>query len=206
MKRIFLAAGLILSMTFFTAILSYADSNVINGCYKKINGQLRILNGTKRCLKSEIPISWNITGSEGEPGPSGVVATYALGGAADTITANATQFVFAGTTTSITTTDTQRITGVVQAPLGTNSTSGNASFNYDLCYRTAGTSNALTSFSANPSQGIVSNAAGRISFTAAASVVPGAGTWEAGYCVMNSGTVDLDNNDFVNGWLVLTND
>jgi hypothetical protein len=104
----------------------------------------------------------------------------------------------------MTTTATQRITGAAQAPLGTSLTSANASFFYDLCY---GSGSTLTNFSgSSSSQASVSSTAGRVSFTAAASVTPGAGTWQVGYCILNSGanTVLLDNNDIVNGWVVVT--
>jgi hypothetical protein len=181
------------------------NGTVINACYQKINGQLRVVSDPSQCRPSEIPVSWNIVGPQGPQGPTGVVATTTFSGNVGTISADATQFAFAGTglTMKITTTASQRITGVIQAPLGTT-TSGVASFEYDLCYRTAGTSNALTNFTTTPSMGEVSDTAGRISFTAAASVVPGAGTWEVGYCVLNSGAIDLNSNDILNGWAIVT--
>jgi len=198
------------------------SGTVIYGCYQKVNGQLRIVSASSQCRPSELLISWNIVGLQGPAGPTGpqgpagpagptgpqgptgIVATSTFSGSIDTISASANQFVFAGPTVNVTTTALQRITGAVQAPLGTT-TSGVASFNYDLCYRTAGTSDALTNFTgANPSSGEVSDTAGRLSFTAAASVAPGAGTWQVGYCVLNSGTIDLNNNDMVNGWVIVT--
>lgn len=184
------------------------NGNVINACFKKNNGQLRIVSNFGQCLPSEIAISWNIVGPQGPPGPqgpSGVVATSTFSGGIGAIPAGATQFVFAGPTANVTTTASQGITGAVQAPLGTTSTSGTASFGYDLCYRAAGTANTLINFAGpNNSVGEVSESAGRLSFTAAASVLPGAGTWEVGYCVLNSGTVTLDDNSNVNGWVVVT--
>ena len=177
-------------------------NGVLNGCFKKVNGQLRIVSSPSQCNPSEVAISWNIVGPQG---PTGVFATSTFSGSVGTISANATEFVFAGATVNVTTTATQRITGAVQAPLGT-STSGTASFGYDLCYRSAGTTNSLTNFaSSNNSIGEVSDTAGRLSFTAAGSVISGAGTWEVGYCVLNSGTIDLNNNDLVNGWVMVTN-
>jgi len=181
------------------------SATIIYGCYKQQNGQLRIVSASSQCLPSESPISWNIVGPQGPQGPTGVVATSIFSGSIGTISAS--QFIFAGLTENVTTTALQRITGAVQAPLGTT-TSGVASFGYDLCYRAAGTSNALINFAgaADYSNGEVSDTAGRLSFTAAASVVPGAGTWEVGYCLKNSGTIDLNNNDMVNGWVIVTED
>jgi len=144
-------------------------------------------------------------GPAGLQGPSGVVDTYALGGSIGTIGGSSSAWVFAGPTVSVATTESQRVTGVVQAPLGT-SAEGQASFGYDLCYRLAGSSDALTNFAGSShSAGEVSGLSGRLSFTAAASGVPGAGTWEVGYCILNSGSTDLNNNDLVNGWVVVTN-
>lgn len=48
-----------------------AASGVINACYQKNQGMLRLLQGTQKCRKSEVPISWNMTGIQGPPGPAG---------------------------------------------------------------------------------------------------------------------------------------
>jgi hypothetical protein len=183
-------------------------SGVIYACYKKINGQLRIVSDPSKCLPSEVSVSWNMVGPPGPQGPSGVVATSTFSGSIGTISSGATQWVFAGPTVNVTTTAaSQRITGAAQAPLGTSTASSTATFGYDLCYRTAGTTNSLTNFSgASDSVGQVTDTAGSLSFTAAASVVPTAGTWEVGYCILNSGSVDLNNNGDVNGWVIVTNE
>jgi hypothetical protein len=186
------------------AVSPIAIGDAITGCYKKVNGQLRIVSDPSKCNPSEVAISWNIVGPEGPQGPTGVVATYTLGGEAGVVSSGATDWVFAGTPANVSTVASQKITGVVQAPLGTL-TAGVASFGYDLCYRSAGTSDPLTNFTgATASIGEVSDTAGRLSFTAAASATPGEGSWEVGYCIMNSGAIDLDNNDLVNGWVVVT--
>jgi hypothetical protein len=44
---------------------------VINGCYQKNNGQLRIVNSASDCRPSEVFISWNQSGSPGPVGPQG---------------------------------------------------------------------------------------------------------------------------------------
>jgi hypothetical protein len=189
------------------------SGNVIYGCYGKVKGQLRIVSAGGQCRPGEIAISWNEVGAQGSPGspglpglpgPSGVVATSTLSGSIGNVGAYASQFVFAGPTVIVSTTDTQRISGVAQAPLGT-SAAGFASFGYDLCYRPLGSSSAPVNFAGSTfSIAEVSNTAGRLSFTAAASIVPGAGHWEVGYCVFNRGTINLDNNDSVNGWVIVT--
>ena len=181
--------------------------DVITACYKKVNGQLRIVSDPSNCNPSETAISWSIVGPEGPQGPqgpTGVVETYTWGGGIGVVNGDSAEWVFAGPTVNVSTTTSQKITGVAQAPLGTF-TAGMATFGYDLCYRSAGTSDPLVNFTGvNASFGEVSDTAGRLSFTAAASVIPGEGSWEVGYCVMNLGLIDLDNNDLVNGWVVVT--
>src|SRR2546421_3361222 len=45
---------------------------VINGCYQKNEGQLRVIDpGTDRCRSPEIAISWNQQGVKGEKGDTG---------------------------------------------------------------------------------------------------------------------------------------
>lgn len=176
------------------------NSDTIKACVKKNNGQLRVVSAGTNCLPSETAISWNAAGSQGS---SGVVSTGTISGAVGAVAGNSTAWAFAGPTVNAVTTATERITGAVQALLGTT-LSGTATFNYDLCYRAAGTSDVLTNFGgANSSAGDAINTLG-VPFPAIASVVPGSGTWEVGYCLLNSGTVDLDNNGLANGWIIVT--
>ena len=44
-------------------------------------------------------------------------------------------------------------------------------------------------------------------YTATASVVPGAGTWDVGYCINPAVTGrDLDRVSYVNGWVQVVNE
>ncbi len=186
--------------------------SIITACMKAMNGQLRIVSAATQCLPSETAIFWNAVGPQGPQGlqgpagpqgPSGAVATVTISGAVTPAAGNAAVWTFAGPTVSVTTTATQRITGAIQTPLGTT-LAGTASFQYDLCYRAAATSNPLMHFGgANSSIGEVTNTT-VVPFPAIASIVPGIGTWETGYCLLNSGAVNLDNNDFANGWITIT--
>ncbi len=185
------------------------STGVLTACIKKVNGQLRIVSAASQCLPSETAISWNIVGPQGPAGPagpqgpSGVVATGIISGPVGTITGGSAVWVFAGPTLTATTTATELITGAVQAPLGTTSTTP-ASFQYDLCYRTAGSLDPLTSFAgANSSTGQVTSAA-TVPFPAIGSKMPGAGSWEVGYCILNSGAANLDLNGIANGWVIVT--
>ena len=61
--------GLLSLMTFAGALAMVSSpalaQNVINGCYQKNNGQLRVLVAGAQCRPSEVPISWNIQGPAG---------------------------------------------------------------------------------------------------------------------------------------------
>ena len=72
MKKL-LAGFLVMSLTapFFAASACHAADNVINGCYQKNKGQLRVLAKKDRCLRSEIAVSWNKIGPEGPIGLTG---------------------------------------------------------------------------------------------------------------------------------------
>ena len=59
---------LIFSCTFAICLSVYADNTTIYGCYKKMGGQLRVVNQGSNCLPSEVAISWN---QAGPPAPSG---------------------------------------------------------------------------------------------------------------------------------------
>jgi len=48
-----------------------ASNGVINGCYQKIDGVLRIVDAADACRASELPTSWNQTGQQGVQGPTG---------------------------------------------------------------------------------------------------------------------------------------
>lgn len=144
-------------------------------------------------------------GAVGPTGPTGIVATGSFGGGIGNIAANATAYVFIGATVNVTTTGNQRLTGAGVAALGTTSATA-ASFMYGLCYRAAGTANAPTNFVGGLyTIGNMTSTAGRTGWGAAGSLIPGAGTWQVGYCVNNYGAVAVNNNDFSNGWVQVTN-
>lgn len=63
MKRFFISIGVIVSFLVAFNVYVLAEDDMICGCYKKNNGQLRIVNDLNECLPSEIPISWNKNGS-----------------------------------------------------------------------------------------------------------------------------------------------
>ena len=140
------------------------------------------------------------TGGTGPQGPSGVVNTVAFVGSIGEIPGDS-GIVFAGPTATVTTTAGQRLTGAAEAPLYSDSTT--ASFYFGLCYQPHG-GGSLTNFAPTGSLGYAYSSDPRV-FTATASVVPGAGTWNVGFCVMNLFSPKLESNTVVNGWVQVTN-
>ncbi len=109
---------------------------------------------------------------------------------------------------TVTTSSTQRLVGVVSAPL--NIDSGGASsvtFNYGLCYRRANTNDPLANFSMSEHpRGTATTTP--VTWTAAATKVPGvAGTWEVGFCAQNSSDqfVTLRGDGRLSGWIEVVN-
>jgi hypothetical protein len=151
------------------------------------------------------------TGETGPQGPSGVVTTVTFVGSIDEIPGDS-GLVFAGPTATVTTTADQRLTGAAEAPLYSGDSTA-ASFYYALCYQSHGGGGLLTSFAPTGSLGYAfplypTNPAtlpGPTVFTATASVVPGAGTWNVGFCVYNMFSQKIESNSVVNGWVQVTN-
>jgi hypothetical protein len=153
-------------------------------------------------------------GQPGLPGESGVVAIGSFSGPVGNVFFNGyTTWVFVGPTITLTTTAGQRITGATQAALGLKG-SANVSFGYDLCYTASGTPGAPVNFTGgNYSEGAFEgDYHERLSFAATSSVVPGAGSWEVGYCILQiwpppsyQGYPAWNNNSAVTGWAMVTN-
>src|SRR5690606_23293640 len=91
----------------------------------------------------------------------------------------------AGPTVQVTTTAAQRLTGTAEASIGLG-VNGEKFADLDLCYRQAGGGALINFAGANP---VNHHFLGGIGFpySAAGSVVPGAGTWVVGMCIRNPG-------------------
>ena len=141
-------------------------------------------------------------GPTGATGPTGIVTTATWGGYIPSIAGSSVAWVFAGPTVFVTTTASQRLTGVAEAPLGLGSGSPQ-DFDYDLCYQPNGGGAIVNFTGGNYSTGQITTA--RLSWTASASVTPGAGQWNVGFCVLNFNTPTISNTDYVNGWVHVHN-
>lgn len=145
-----------------------------------------------------------LAGAQGPPGPavpSGVVAIQGFSGFIPTIPGSASGYAFVGPTTSVTLTSTQRLTGSASAVLGL-STGGPQAINIGMCYQQgAGTINNF--YGANYMAPYATTS--RLLMTAPATAFLAAGTYNVGFCVFNNGALALSNNDYVNGWVMVSN-
>ena len=144
-------------------------------------------------------------GAAGPAGVTGLVATVAISGfAGSPIAPNSTVYVFAGPTAQVTTTATQRLTGAAEAPLGLAVGAGATTGYIGLCYQSTAAGSVITNF-VGGAFSIHRFVGGREAYPAAGTVVPGAGTYNVGYCIRNVGATALTDNDYVNGYVQITN-
>jgi hypothetical protein len=143
------------------------------------------------------------SGPAGPQGPSGVVSTARISGFIATTLPN-DDFQFVGGQAVVTTSSSQRLTASAMAPIGvlTLGVLGTPTIQLDFCYQPAAAGGPVTNFS-GPAYSIVAVTQTRTAQAVAATVLPGAGTWKVGVCAATP--VLLDNNDFVNGYVQVTN-
>jgi len=145
-----------------------------------------------------------VQGIEGPPGPTGIVATAAFAGSVGNFAAGATSLSFGTVTTTMTTTvSNQKLTGAASVPLATST--GVSLVDFGLCYRISGGSGPLTAFAGTNLQTATATSSKTMFSTASSVVIPVTGTYEIGFCARNRGTNVLNNNDYVNGFVQLTN-
>jgi hypothetical protein len=143
-------------------------------------------------------------GAAGAQGPSGVVTTAAFNGAGTLVPGSVSAYVFVGNTATVTTTASQRLTGAAEVPLYSTLSAGGQAFDYGLCYQPS-TGGTISDFAGISNYSTADVYQERRSFAASASVVPGAGTWKVGFCVMNEYGANSITSDWVNGWVQVTN-
>jgi hypothetical protein len=135
----------------------------------------------------------------GSPGQTGIVATARVSGAiGSSVSASASTWIFIGPTAFVATSSGQRLTGVVMVPIGATAAT---TADLDLCFQSG--AGALTNFAGNSNYSTIQVGTVRVAHVAAGSTVPGAGTYNVGACARPAGT--LNNNDYVNGHIQVTN-
>lgn len=141
-------------------------------------------------------------GATGPQGSTGIVTTVVFRGSANLIAVNSSAWVFFGPYVTVVTTEAQRITASAVVALGLSWGSSSGTMMMDLCLQAPG--GPLFYF--NPSSALIyRSVVGRFSYSATGSIVPGAGTWKVGLCMVNYGPSALNDNDWVNGWAMITN-
>jgi hypothetical protein len=140
------------------------------------------------------------------PGSIASIGTFA--GFIPPLDVSSNDWVFAGPTTTVTTNTTQSLVGAAEAPLAVSSGGPQQLFAYGLCYQPSGggtISHFFGDVSSRHSEGELTSTL--MSWTAAASVVPGAGTWNVGFCVraLRVGLEEIDRTGNVNGWVQVVN-
>ncbi len=144
-------------------------------------------------------------GPPGLQGPSGVVTTHRITGLITPVAAAENVWQFLGPQASpVVTTATQRLTASAMVPIATTGTP--QKIELDICYQVkepTGTPPGPLSPLANGGSSRVGVSATRVSHAVAGTIAPGAGTWRVGACAATK--VALDDNDFVNGFVQVTN-
>jgi hypothetical protein len=123
------------------------------------------------------------------------------GPVADIAGSNA-EYEFAGPTAAIVTTASQRVTATAEAPLGLD-TGGPQTARVGICYQPAAGGTIANFVGADYSIHVIY--VERHSYSAVATRVFVAGTWNVGMCVRNNLSETISNNDYVNGWVMVTN-
>jgi hypothetical protein len=140
-------------------------------------------------------------GPQGPAGATGIVVTGTMAGFVSAIPANQAVWVFAGPFAVVTTTAVQRLTATAETSLG--AAANIASVRVDMCYQNNGGGTVFNFTGGNYIEHPFTVA--RLPFGAAASVVPGAGTWRVGLCVFNNSVTQINQTNWMNGWVQVTN-
>jgi hypothetical protein len=116
-----------------------------------------------------------------------------------------TAYVFGGPTVTITTTSTQRLTAVADVVLGLPTGRPRQIAIVDLCYQPAAGGPLDNFVRVSGTFSLVEIDDLRRSYSAAASVVPGAGSWKVGLCFQNGGPLNIGNSGAASGFVMVTN-
>ena len=139
-------------------------------------------------------------GQAGMQGPTGVVTTAKISGEIQPTAAADSVWQFLGPpATVVTATSTQRLTAAAMVPIAATLVGGLITL--DLCYQPSA-GGAISPFSVG-NWSFVAVTLVRTSQAVAGTAVPGTGTWRVGACTQTP--IALDNNDYVNGYVQVTN-
>jgi hypothetical protein len=143
-------------------------------------------------------------GPAGPQGATGMATVLPINGfAGSNIASLSGAYVFVGPTVSVTITAGQKIVAVSSAPLST--TGGTTFAQIGICYAIPPLNSPINNF-VGSNYSIVEFTNTRNTYTASATISGlAAGTYTIGLGVKNFGSVDLNDNDYVNGWVMVVN-
>jgi hypothetical protein len=120
-------------------------------------------------------------------------------------TVSSTAWLFLGpTTTVVSSTVNELLVGSATVPIAT--TAAAAPLELDLCYQSTSPGSVVTNFKGNGFS-IIEIGTERTAQGISATTRPGAGTYTVGACarLQTAGSIQLNDSDFVNGWVMLVN-
>ena len=132
---------------------------------------------------------------------TGTVGVFTFSGFVDNIAGNSIVYVFAGPTAAVTIATGQRLTGSASAVLARGATNTGAA-DIGLCYQPSSGGTVINFSGINylsPNVGSTKQP-----YAVSYGINPGAGSYNVGFCVRNTSASALSNNDFVNGWVMVT--
>ncbi len=141
-------------------------------------------------------------GKDGAEGLSSIVEVYSWAGQGSSVPAQTAQFY--GPTVEVACEAGQRLTGSATASMAVFSATAKSIYAYiGLCYQDI-SGGPLTIFSGKEYIEVqITNS--MIPYAVSASVIPGAGKYNVGFCLHNQAFKEpIDNWDWVNGWVMVT--
>jgi len=147
--------------------------------------------------------STGAAGAVGPAGPASPATVVGFYGPIPTIATNSAAYVWAGVPVEVVTTATmRRITVTATAPLGLASGAPAGLADVGACYQAASGGPITNLLGGNFAQHAFTSV--RTPYSVAASAVFGPNTYNVGMCVRNNGASAISNNNYVNGWAMVT--
>jgi hypothetical protein len=134
-----------------------------------------------------------------------VVATIAFNGPISSIASGGSgaPWTFAGPGGNVTVASGQRITASAGGAMALASGSANQLVEVSLCYQLVGGGSMIAMYGAGFM--VEHFTTTRTIHSASMAAMPPAGTYTVGLCVRNTGPAAINNNDYVAGWVQVTN-
>lgn len=140
------------------------------------------------------------TGPAGSQGTSGILSLHPFGGSVGTVALSG-DYLFLGPTVSVNVQAGQHLTGAAAVGLG-KSAPGSIIMALGLCYKGPAQTDPVNFVGLNYVAITIDGATSKRMYSASASTVPGVATFTVGVCAQ--GTLTLDSNDYVNGWVIVS--